>query len=1767
LPAAVLAGPKNGQVVAGAADISTPDANTTVIRQSTDKSVINWQSFSIGSQEYVKFVQPDKSSLSLNRVIGGDPSSILGKLSANGQVYLVNPNGIYFGQGAQVDVSAIVASVLDISNADFMSGNFVFQGDAEQNLGKVINDGIINARNEGYVVLLGDYTENNGVIQAQMGKVVLASGSHLTMDISGNNLISVAVDEAVVSELAGVKNSGEIYADGGRVIMTARVADNLIGSAVNNEGLVRASSIVEQDGAIFLTASGGNITNSGTLDASAVAESNADGGGVLVYSDKDITLASGGAITARGDGGGAGGVVRVIAEDVLDFQAGAVISVAGSPQAGGFVEISGHGGLVIRGDVDTGSGGDLVIDPAILTITNSNNTPIGSVSDGSFGSVGKGYIEGQLNSNTNVTLIANSSIAAAPGSLGSTTATFEITALAGNGNLSIKNGTVGGSGSFANPDCSIGVCLPGASVGTLQGATGNINLATVSININGGLNIAAGADVGTVSIGAINAGGNVSITAGSNINLEGVISAAGTSLAVTAGNAGNTANSNSNINVNGGIGLSSASPLGAEVTLNANNNVNIDADIFLGNNTLTLTADYADGTVSTGNGVGDVNINGLGSCTEGCFGEPRTVTTRGALSISGVNLNVNGADFGPSSIFGGSFDIPVRVSADDGNALTTTDNITVNLTGQMTVRGGRVNTRNAADVSVKVSAGNDVSITAVGGLSVTGGTAIASTANANSGSATALADATLSAGRNMTVTIATGSLLVQGGTATANVIAVNTSGCGSGCTVTANANASVTASNVSVTNVGTTLSVTGGTAEAAVTGSIAASASASANANATINASTQNVILNATGAINLNTAGQALANGNWNVIGQSGTVGTFAQANVTISAANNVVVNAGTGLTAAGGVATATPGFLSGTGSATASARLDITAGNLVDLSAALGSITFVQGTASAGNATLPNVITADAVTAINADNFTASAGNNLQLSGVLNNTGVAGGAAWSVQAANDINMQADVGAPGLRFNDDLSLTAGNDVNIDGDIFLSNRKLTLAADSDTAAGGDVNIVGSATEARRIDTQGSIDISGVTFNLRGATLPIGSNDAQRVVNVSAGSNVTINVSGQALIQGGTATGTGSIDRDVSVQLSAGNDLTVSANGLFVQGGNVAALASSADSSVATVKGNVDVSAGRDISLTLSGALSIAGGNATATAYARFSNATGNALAGANAVVSAGRDVVVNSATGLAVSGGSASATVGTGSASCLTCGAAASANASLSGQNIISVGTVTGNISFNGGNANGVVDVAPISGSVSFSNAIVNANARALVSATQNVTLNASGSINVFGGSASVNGSLASASIVAMNAAASATVTAGNDISLNASGSNNVFGGFASVGGVWTSAAIVSATADVGANVTAGNNVTMTSNTELKVIGGFATASPINAGSTLGNAAAGAAAAVMAGGLATINVTSGSISVFDGSADSAGTSPGSPARTVDMNARILAGSLNLSAAANLNLIGGGELVALGGMQISAGVDVVGSSAGIFADGLNLAAGNNVSLVNTTTIVGNGTAPGVSGDTLVLDILDKAGIGLPANNNPNAMFEAGGSMFTGDVNLSASNGYLWFSADQLTVGSISAPAGPLLVQYSPFTPTRDIAFEDLPASPQPPQVNYDNSNHVALLPMTTLVIGSAQQSGPMTVGANGLIDIGARNILLLTTPDSVTLPSNIITTGIVATSGFVGTLREEVFVTPRLENFDVEVESWWLEAERRKQQVLENGDNNHGMCTAL
>src|SRR5688572_9273344 len=169
--------PAGGTVSAGGASIAG-SAGTMTINQSTQNVAINWQSFSIGQTEAVQFVQPTSSSVALNRVLGADPSTILGSLSANGKVFLVNPNGILFGKGAQVNVAGLVASTMNIADADFMAGRYKFAGAGN---GAVVNQGAINA-DGGYVALLGASVSNEGVITARLGTVALAAGSATTLD-------------------------------------------------------------------------------------------------------------------------------------------------------------------------------------------------------------------------------------------------------------------------------------------------------------------------------------------------------------------------------------------------------------------------------------------------------------------------------------------------------------------------------------------------------------------------------------------------------------------------------------------------------------------------------------------------------------------------------------------------------------------------------------------------------------------------------------------------------------------------------------------------------------------------------------------------------------------------------------------------------------------------------------------------------------------------------------------------------------------------------------------------------------------------------------------------------------------------------------------------------------------------------------------------------------------------------------------------------------------------------------------------------------------------------------------------------------------------------------------------------------------------------------------------------------------------------------------------------------------------------------------------
>jgi len=305
--------PVGGVVTQGGASISG-GAGSTTITQSSQNVAINWQGFSIGAGEAVRFVQPNSSSVALNRVLGPDPSSILGSMSANGKVFLLNPNGILFGSGSQVNVGGLVASTLNMTDSDFMAGNYRFSGSSNA---AVVNQGTINAPG-GYVALLGANVGNDGTILARLGTVALAAGSAMTLDVAGDGLLNVTVSQGAVNALA--QNGGLIQADGGRVLLTAMAAGTLLQSAVNNTGVIRAQTIENHNGTIRLMGDMqvGTVSVGGTLDASAP---NGGNGGFIEASAAFVKIAHGANITTAAPAG----VYGTFLIDPQDFTVGSAL--------------------------------------------------------------------------------------------------------------------------------------------------------------------------------------------------------------------------------------------------------------------------------------------------------------------------------------------------------------------------------------------------------------------------------------------------------------------------------------------------------------------------------------------------------------------------------------------------------------------------------------------------------------------------------------------------------------------------------------------------------------------------------------------------------------------------------------------------------------------------------------------------------------------------------------------------------------------------------------------------------------------------------------------------------------------------------------------------------------------------------------------------------------------------------------------------------------------------------------------------------------------------------------------------------------------------------------------------------------------------------------------------------------------------------------------------------------------------------------------------
>ena len=277
--------PTGGVVAAGSAAIAQ-SGNTLTIQQSSQNAVINWGSFNVGSQAQVNFNQPNAQSATLNRVSSVTPSIINGAIHANGQIAIVNSNGVIFGKTAQVDASAIVASTMDVSDEQFMAGGAkTFKGNPNSTA-KIINRGTLTAKGaNAYIALLAPEVRNEGVIIAQAindPAIALASGSQITLSFSGNHLVQVKVDASSYKSL--IDNKRLIQAEGGTIVIAANAASNLLASVVKNTGVINASSIQNDGGSIRLV--GASIQQSGQL----LANSEQANAGTISLSGQSIAL-------------------------------------------------------------------------------------------------------------------------------------------------------------------------------------------------------------------------------------------------------------------------------------------------------------------------------------------------------------------------------------------------------------------------------------------------------------------------------------------------------------------------------------------------------------------------------------------------------------------------------------------------------------------------------------------------------------------------------------------------------------------------------------------------------------------------------------------------------------------------------------------------------------------------------------------------------------------------------------------------------------------------------------------------------------------------------------------------------------------------------------------------------------------------------------------------------------------------------------------------------------------------------------------------------------------------------------------------------------------------------------------------------------------------------------------------------------------------------------------------------------------------------------
>ncbi|OGA17319.1 MAG: hypothetical protein A3I63_04645, partial [Betaproteobacteria bacterium RIFCSPLOWO2_02_FULL_66_14] len=1126
-------------------------------------AIINWQGFSIGTGEITRFQQQSAASAVLNRVVGQDPSAILGTLWSNGKVYLVNPNGILFGQGSRVDVAGLVATTLNLSNNDFLAGRLNFESGAVAN--SILNQGEIVSGSGGRILLIAPEVQNHGLISSPQGEVVLAAGKSVQLVEADLPMLKVEVQAG-----GEALNVGQILAEGGKIGVYAGL--------INQRGVVRADSAsVDATGKIVFRSSDTTILDAGSVTSAAGAK----GGEVQVLGDK-VGLLGDAKVDASGEAGGGtvliggdfqgknpevqnayrtyfgpeatikadaltsgdGGKVIVWSDDAT--RAYGTISARGGALSGngGFVEVSGKRWLDFGASVNTlapnGTGGTLLLDPMNVIIDDGISTyPAGGGStsfdqgatDNVFtSSAGDdtaaltwGTIDAALAASSNVWITTSSSGTTNPGNIAIVNTSLHTYTSSSNLNL-VAHNDITVDGAFANTG-SGGITLRAGWNGSiaLPGEVSGTGTLNINQSISGGqfVNLRAGKDIaigdanavtiqaiagapGLTTVSLVAVGGSITKATGVNtttITAQPLPNAGGGQAQITiSANSGITLNK-TNVNAFGAGSASSAAGGPAQVDMHAFN-----GNLLLNQTTITATG-------------------GAASLLPGGAATVQVTADNGSIAINSSPISATGGD-GPA---GGAASVTLN-----GKSGITVDTSSLGAQGGLTSSGAF-----SPDATVTLmSTSGAIVVQSTSAIDATGGDTVTSS-GAGKGTVT------LDAATDLTITDSTVS--AQGGNAVGTPPSSNALGADALISLTSGGVLTITGSTTSITAAGGN---GGGGAALFAPEAGGAGGAASVSLDGVLGTTITDASLTATGGA----GGAGGASGINSVTGANGGAGGGATISIDAGAASQAMLTS-TMLTATGGNGGAggnntdtVPGGVGGDGGAGGVGSITVTSDSHATLSAASLSATSGNGGAEgigfSGFGTAGVAGVGSVSVASTGGNVTVDSGSTLISSSTDDaTTTLDAGATLTVQGASAVTADASGGVFGtvtlngvtevkVLSSSLIEAKGGTQGTVEINPFAGGADVTITDSTLSTIGSSGGGNGGAAKVT-IKGTGTIAVTNSTVSAQG-----GSGDADggnATIDVSAGTGVSLGGGSFAATVGNG----GSASAIVYVNASAGN----------------------------------------------------------------------------------------------------------------------------------------------------------------------------------------------------------------------------------------------------------------------------------------------------------------------------------------------------------------------------------------------------------------------------------------------------------------------------------------------------------------------------------------------------------------------------------------------------------------------------------------------------